>query len=111
MPRAPRPTDHVSLPRPSHWSDDAACSGMEIAAFFPVGKGVDAAFAKSVCAPCRVRTECLEQALTRREDYGVWGGLDEDERAALLRQARLAAERQRRREREERKKADATKAA
>jgi len=28
--------------------------------------------------------ECLEQSLAVREPYGVWGGLSEDERAAML---------------------------
>lgn len=101
MPRIPKPKDHGTLPRAHHWSDDAACSGVETAVFFPVGSGgvsaaVEAEYAKTFCAPCPVRGECLTHALTRRETYGVWGGLDEDERAELLRQARRAAERRRR---------------
>ncbi|MEU2487122.1 WhiB family transcriptional regulator [Streptomyces sp. NPDC012617] len=117
MPRVPHPTDHRTLPRARHWSDDAACAGAEAAAFFPVGKGgvpasVLAGDAKATCQRCPVRPECLGHALTFREDYGVWGGLDEDERAELLRQARRAAEKQRRKEREQQKgKADATTAA
>jgi WhiB family redox-sensing transcriptional regulator len=115
MPRIPRPNDHMTLPRPYHWSDDAACAGEETAAFFPVGKGgvpasVQAAYAKEICARCSVQPDCLGHALTYREDYGVWGGLDEEERAELLRQARRAAEKQRRQERE-RAKADASSAA
>jgi WhiB family transcriptional regulator, redox-sensing transcriptional regulator len=113
MPRIPRPTDRTSLPRPYHWSDDAACRGVETAVFFPVGaNGVptktEAEYAKRYCGPCPVRGECLTHALTKREDYGVWGGLDENERAELLRLARRAAERQRRAEKE---KADAEAAA
>lgn len=92
-----------NLPRPRHWTDDAACADMPTARFFPVGKGapaaIDAAYAKSVCQGCPVRTDCLTHALTEREDHGVWGGLNEDERAGLLRSARRAAERQRRKER------------
>ena len=38
--------------------------------------------AKSVCRGCPVRTECLNYALSRPEKYGVWGGLNEEERAA-----------------------------
>ncbi|MEC3995239.1 WhiB family transcriptional regulator [Actinacidiphila sp. DG2A-62] len=115
MPRIPRPADHVTLPRPHHWSDDAACRGIDTAEFFPAGKGgvpasVEAAYAKSFCERCPVQPDCLGHALTYREDYGVWGGLDEDERAELLRQARRAAERQRRQEREKAK-ADASSAA
>jgi WhiB family redox-sensing transcriptional regulator len=32
-----------------------------------------------------VRGECLEAALERHETYGIWGGLNELERRALLR--------------------------
>lgn len=117
MPRIPHPTDHRSPPRAHHWSDDAACAGAETAAFFPVGKGgmpasVLASYAKEICGRCSVRADCLGHAMSFREDYGVWGGLDEDERADLLRQARRAAEKQRRKEREQQKeKDDATTAA
>ncbi|WP_350205417.1 WhiB family transcriptional regulator [Streptomyces sp. 2P-4] len=108
----PRPSRYApdNLPRPRHWMDDAVCSGMETAVFFPVGsKGVPAKvhaeYAKSFCRRCPVRSTCLQHALTFREEYGVWGGLDEDERAELLREARRAAERQRRQERAAREKA------
>jgi WhiB family redox-sensing transcriptional regulator len=30
--------------------------------------------AKQVCVSCPVRTLCLENALERREPWGVWGG-------------------------------------
>ena len=30
--------------------------------------------AKSLCARCPVRTECLAGALERQEPWGVWGG-------------------------------------
>lgn len=30
--------------------------------------------AKSLCAPCPVRAECLKGALSREEPCGVWGG-------------------------------------
>ena len=30
--------------------------------------------AKTLCATCPVRTECLAAALARREPWGVWGG-------------------------------------
>src|SRR5690606_28703763 len=39
--------------------------------------------AKAVCGPCPVRDACLTHALTHDERYGVWGGLDTDERDAL----------------------------
>ncbi len=40
--------------------------------------------AKAVCASCPVMELCREHALRVREPYGVWGGLTEDERTAIL---------------------------
>ncbi|WP_082156472.1 WhiB family transcriptional regulator [Cellulomonas sp. A375-1] len=42
--------------------------------------------AKSICRTCPVRAECLAYAQTTRQNAGIWGGLDEDERAELRRQ-------------------------
>lgn len=41
--------------------------------------------AKSICATCGVRDECLEYALATKEPYGIWGGLTEVERKAYAR--------------------------
>ncbi|WP_424556268.1 WhiB family transcriptional regulator [Streptacidiphilus pinicola] len=51
--------------------------------------------AKRVCAGCPVLDECRTYALEAREPYGVWGGMSEDERAALLRMRRLRRGRRR----------------
>ncbi|WP_460431661.1 WhiB family transcriptional regulator [Amycolatopsis echigonensis] len=40
---------------------------------------------KAVCMGCPVRTECLAEALDGRINFGVWGGMTERERRALLR--------------------------
>ncbi|MGH3962571.1 MAG: WhiB family transcriptional regulator [Pseudonocardiaceae bacterium] len=40
--------------------------------------------AKVVCLPCPVRVRCLAEALDRRIEFGVWGGMTERERRALL---------------------------
>ncbi len=40
--------------------------------------------AKAVCQSCLVRTECLADALDNQIEYGVWGGMTERERRALL---------------------------
>lgn len=57
------------------------------------------AAAKAVCGRCRVVEECRAWSLAVREPYGVWGGLDEDERARIFarqaRRERLAALEQR----------------
>ncbi|MFE7779455.1 WhiB family transcriptional regulator, partial [Streptomyces sp. NPDC057445] len=41
--------------------------------------------AKAVCLGCPVQTECLAEALDNRIQFGVWGGMTEKERRALLR--------------------------
>jgi hypothetical protein len=38
---------------------------------------------RAVCMNCPVRLICLNYALARAEPWGVWGGLDPGERAAL----------------------------
>jgi len=42
--------------------------------------------ARAVCAGCPVRLECLNEALSQRIEWGVWGGMTERERRRLLRQ-------------------------
>ena len=46
--------------------------------------------AKAICARCPARDACLAYALDAGEAYGVWGGLTEDERRAMLRQRRAS---------------------
>ncbi|MGW4563957.1 WhiB family transcriptional regulator [Streptomyces sp. NPDC004561] len=41
--------------------------------------------AKALCSGCPVRTECLAFALDCRIEHGIWGGMTERERRALLR--------------------------
>ena len=70
------------------WYDRAACASAEPETFFPVGSGGAAvdevAAAKAVCARCSVQSECRDFALATRQPFGVWGGLDEDQRRLLL---------------------------
>jgi len=48
-------------------------------------KGAAQNAAKVICRACPVRTECLADALDNRVEFGVWGGMTERERRALLR--------------------------
>lgn len=41
--------------------------------------------ATRICRRCAVVAECLGDALDRRTEHGVWGGMTERERRALLR--------------------------
>ncbi len=49
-------------------------------------RGAEQHKAKAVCGACPVREECLAEALDNEIEWGVWGGLTERERRALLRQ-------------------------
>ena len=49
------------------------------------GKGAEQRDARSLCFSCPVRMECLAEALDSESSFGVWGGLTERERRALLR--------------------------
>lgn len=82
----------VSIDRPDlSWQDRAACHGEDLDLFFPIGSGETVAVqveeAKAVCHRCPVRQHCLEYSLERPERYGIFGGLDVDERMKLRRRA------------------------
>jgi WhiB family redox-sensing transcriptional regulator len=72
------------------WQYQGACRDADQTLFFhPEGerggrRRARDARAKEICAGCPVLRECRAQSLTVREPYGVWGGLSEDERAAIL---------------------------
>lgn len=69
------------------WIHEGACREESPELFFPVGTSGPAqaqiAEAKAVCLRCPVRSECLGWALESGQEFGVWGGLDENERRAL----------------------------
>lgn len=74
-----------------HWATEAVCLGVDPDLFFPE-RGASTDEARAVCAPCPVRTECLEFALANYETHGIWGGKSERERRRIRRQRRLAAD-------------------
>jgi hypothetical protein len=66
----------------TNWIGNAACAAADPEAFFPASPESDAK-AKQYCAGCPVRAECRDYALAAGVEYGVWGGLNEDERKAI----------------------------
>ncbi len=77
---------------PLDWTDAAACRDSEGSLFYSADSAERKEdrlereqLAKRICASCGVREECLQAALERHESYGIWGGLNEFERRALLR--------------------------
>jgi WhiB family redox-sensing transcriptional regulator len=82
------------VPEPSlalDWQAHGACTqdGVDPELFFPVGTTgpalVQVEQARAVCRGCPVAGQCLSWALDAGERHGVWGGLFEDELAAVRR--------------------------
>ncbi|MEU2770641.1 WhiB family transcriptional regulator [Streptomyces diastaticus] len=69
------------------WGERAACRTADPDELFVEGAAQNKA--KAVCTGCPVRTECLAHALDHRIEHGIWGGMTERERRALLRRRPL----------------------
>ena len=69
------------------WLDGAACAGMDAQLFFgpdgerPQEREMREAKATAVCARCQVRAQCLDYALRNSVKHGMWGELNQEERA------------------------------
>lgn len=73
------------------WQHRGACRGPHSVVFFPpsqferkVERLERERRAKEICSDCPVVGECLDYALSIQEPHGVWGGLNEAERRAIL---------------------------
>jgi WhiB family redox-sensing transcriptional regulator len=78
----------VALERPmrtwrTDWANAGHCATADPDALFVQGRAQREA--KSLCKNCPVVAECLADALDNRTEFGVWGGMTERERRALLR--------------------------
>ena len=88
-------TDEAPAPEPEEdaltdWRETARCKEMDPDLFFPVGTTGPALLqieaAKAVCRQCNVNQECLQYALDSNQEYGIWGGLTEEERRYMRRE-------------------------
>ncbi len=74
------------------WRSEAACRDVDAEVFFPVGTTgqalVTAEEAKAICARCAVRISCLAFAIEANQQFGIWGGYDEEERREIRRRRR-----------------------
>lgn len=62
------------------------CAGADPDAWFPLSYNTTEAMeAKAICGVCNIQSECLEDALVNRIEFGIYGGTDPDERRAMLR--------------------------
>lgn len=80
------------------WEDAARCRSHDPTLFFgpnrfePKRERLEReAAAKAVCATCPALRTCREYALRNGEIYGVWGGLGEADRRAILEHGQVAA--------------------
>jgi WhiB family redox-sensing transcriptional regulator len=81
----------VDLLKTLEWQNDAACRDVGGDAWYPEER-MRAPIAKSICEGCPVRTQCLEDALERHDQHGIWGGYSVEERREMQRQrAEVAA--------------------
>ena len=73
------------------WQLAGSCRGADSSVFFhPDGERGRAraqreARAKAICRECPVLAQCRRHALSVGEPYGIWGGMSESERDAILR--------------------------
>jgi WhiB family transcriptional regulator, redox-sensing transcriptional regulator len=81
-------TNHLRAGEPGDtskmdWTTQAACRETDPDELFVQGAAQNRV--KNRCFGCAVRMECLSDALDNRIEFGVWGGMTERERRALLR--------------------------
>ena len=72
-------------PVPADWTTRAVCAKADPDALFVTGAAQREA--AKMCAGCPVRTECLADALDNQVEFGVWGGMTERQRRALLKKS------------------------
>ena len=73
------------------WREVGRCKGADPEVFYPEDDEDPGVEAKAICAMCRVKETCLEQAIVAREKIGVWGGYTARERRRLVCQRRRSA--------------------
>jgi WhiB family redox-sensing transcriptional regulator len=66
----------------ANWAQQGSCKGSEPDALFVQGAAQH--LAKKVCVGCLVIGECLADSLDNQTEFGIWGGMTERERRALL---------------------------
>ncbi|RIJ70108.1 WhiB family transcriptional regulator [Nakamurella silvestris] len=66
------------------WNRRGLCVNAEPDAMFVTGAAQREA--ARLCAGCPVRMECLADSLDNRIEFGVWGGMTERQRRALLKE-------------------------
>ena len=77
-----QPQDTVDTFERGEWVTQAVCRQGDPDALFV--RGAEQRKAAAICRNCPVLMECRADALDNKVEFGVWGGLTERERRALL---------------------------
>ena len=75
-----------AIPGLGDWHGRGLCTGEDPEAFFP-SHSDPGTKARKICTGCPVRNECLIYA-TAADEFGIWSGLDQQERRNLKRKQR-----------------------
>lgn len=75
----------ILLDRGDDWRDQAACQGHDPELWFP-HESETGQPAKQICGTCPVREQCLTWAIDHKQDYGIWGGLNHNQRKRLAKE-------------------------
>lgn len=67
------------------WQAQALCRDLPTELFYDELEPAAVERAKKVCAACTVRVACLREALSRRDQDGIWGGTTPKERKRIRR--------------------------
>lgn len=79
----PEPADYSELRERGEWIRYALCRGQDPDALFVTG--AEQRKAALICEGCPVIIQCGADALDNKVEFGVWGGMTERQRRALLR--------------------------
>lgn len=79
----------LAYPPLGDWHRRGLCAAEDPDTFFPP-HGDPGTKARQTCTACPVRTDCLDYA-TEADEFGIWGGLDQQQRRSLKRKQRRNA--------------------
>ena len=89
---SPSPSNHLDteLARSSErasldWRTEAQCFGTDSNVFFSFNNYYKESQAKSICNMCTVAKQCLDWVLENPQEFGVWGGMNPQERTMYKR--------------------------
>jgi WhiB family redox-sensing transcriptional regulator len=92
MTDTPPQSDPQLIDEAPNWRQSAACRGMNAEMFHPFSeRDFRLGESRAVCAGCPVRDECGEYGIAH-EEFGVYGGLSENERRKIRRERQIRLE-------------------